>query len=66
MRALSKKRSKRDLLCTILFQDCESAPGGDTATAATNQSTKVLIKGRLRKLERRLFAKNKAMVCSLH
>ena len=64
--ALSKKRSKRDLLCTILFQDYESAPDVDMAAAATNQSTKVLIKGRLRKLERRLFTKNKAMVCSLH
>ena len=65
-RALSKKRSKRDLSCTILFQDCEPSLVVNTATVATNQSTKVLIKGQLRLLERRLFAKNMAMVCSLH
>jgi hypothetical protein len=64
--ALSKKRSKRDLLCTILFQDCESAPAVETETVAANQSTKVLIKDQLRRLESRLFVKNKAMVCSLH
>jgi hypothetical protein len=65
-RELSKKRSKRDLLCTILFQDVESRQVSKIALARLIDIFKVLISRCLEQLDGRMPVENRAMVCPLH